>query len=144
MAPATGSSRCCAYFNDTARYVDQGGGKRKGAFAVYLEPWHADVFDFLDLRKNHGKEEMRARDLFYALWICDLFMKRVEANGRMESILPERSTRPTANVGEKSLKRLYEKYEAAGQATKNVVKAQDLWFAILDAQIETGTPYLLI
>src|SRR3989338_317804 len=99
-------------FNDTARYVDQGGGKRKGAFAIYLEPWHADIFEFLELKKNHGKEELKARDLFYALWMPDLFMKRVEKN------------------------------EKEGKAIKTV-KAQELWFAILESQIETGTPYIL-
>ena len=128
-------------FNDTARYVDQGGGKRKGAFAVYLEPWHADVFEFLDLRKNHGKEEMRARDLFYALWIPDLFMKRVEAGGEWSLFCPNEAPGLHECWGE-AFENLYEKYEAAGKA-RRTVKAQDLWFAILDAQIETGTPYLL-
>jgi len=128
-------------FNDTARYVDQGGGKRKGAFAVYLEPWHADVFEFLDLRKNHGKEEMRARDLFYALWIPDLFMKRVEAGGEWSLFCPNEAPGLHECWGE-AFEALYEKYEAAGKA-RRTVKAQDLWFAILDAQIETGTPYLL-
>jgi len=128
-------------FNDTARYVDQGGGKRKGAFAVYLEPWHADVFEFLDLRKNHGKEEMRARDLFYALWIPDLFMKRVEAGGEWSLFCPNEAPGLHECWGE-AFETLYEKYEAAGKA-RRTVKAQDLWFAILDAQIETGTPYLL-
>jgi ribonucleoside-diphosphate reductase alpha chain len=128
-------------FNDTARYVDQGGGKRKGAFAVYLEPWHADVFAFLDLRKNHGKEEARARDLFYALWICDLFMKRVEENGNWSLFCPNEAPGLPDCFG-KEFEELYTKYEAEGRARK-VVKAQDLWFAILDAQIETGTPYML-
>lgn len=128
-------------YNDTARYVDQGGGKRKGAFAVYLEPWHADVFEFLELRKNHGKEEMRARDLFYALWICDLFMKRVEANVEWSLFCPHEAPGLDECWGEK-FEALYAQYEAEGKARK-VVKAQDLWFAILDAQIETGTPYLL-
>ncbi len=128
-------------FNDTARYVDQGGGKRKGAFAVYLEPWHADVFEFLDLRKNHGKEEMRARDLFYALWIPDLFMKRVEANGEWSLFCPNEAPGLHECWGAE-FEALYEKYEAAGKARRKI-KAQDLWFAILDAQIETGTPYLL-
>jgi len=128
-------------FNDTARYVDQGGGKRKGAFAIYLEPWHADVFEFLDLRKNHGKEEMRARDLFYALWIPDLFMKRVEANGDWSLFCPNEAPGLHECWGAE-FEALYAKYEAAGKARK-IVKAQDLWFAILDAQIETGTPYLL-
>ena len=128
-------------FNDTARYVDQGGGKRKGAFAVYLEPWHADVFEFLDLRKNHGKEEMRARDLFYALWIPDLFMKRVEANGEWSLFCPNEAPGLHETWGAE-FEALYAKYEAAGKA-RRTVRAQDLWFAILDAQIETGTPYLL-
>lgn len=128
-------------FNDTARYVDQGGGKRKGAFAIYLEPWHADVFEFLDLRKNHGKEEMRARDLFYALWVPDLFMKRVEANGEWSLFCPHEAPGLHECWGEE-FEKLYAKYEAEGHARKTV-KAQDLWFAILDAQIETGTPYLL-
>jgi ribonucleoside-diphosphate reductase alpha chain len=128
-------------FNDTARYVDQGGGKRKGAFAIYLEPWHADVFDFLDLRKNHGKEENRARDLFYALWICDLFMQRVEANENWSLFCPNEAPGLHDCFGAE-FEALYTKYEAEGRARK-VVKAQDLWFAILDSQIETGTPYLL-
>ncbi|HEU4555327.1 MAG TPA: ribonucleoside-diphosphate reductase subunit alpha [Chitinophaga sp.] len=128
-------------FNDTARYVDQGGGKRKGAFAVYLEPWHADVFEFLDLRKNHGKEELRARDLFYALWVPDLFMKRVEANGDWSLFCPHEAPGLHETWGDE-FEALYEKYEQEGRARKTV-KAQDLWFAILDAQIETGTPYLL-
>jgi ribonucleoside-diphosphate reductase alpha chain len=128
-------------FNDTARYVDQGGGKRKGAFAIYLEPWHADVFEFLDLRKNHGKEEMRARDLFFALWICDLFMKRVEANGEWSLFCPNEAPGLSDCWGTK-FETLYTKYEAEGKARKTV-KAQDLWFAILQSQIETGTPYML-
>ena len=128
-------------FNDTARYVDQGGGKRKGAFAVYLEPWHADVFEFLDLRKNHGKEEMRARDLFLALWICDLFMKRVEANEDWSLFCPHEAPGLHECWG-KEFESLYVKYEQEGRARKTV-KAQELWFAILDAQVETGTPYLL-
>jgi len=128
-------------FNDTARYVDQGGGKRKGAFAVYLEPWHADVFEFLDLRKNHGKEEMRARDLFYALWISDLFMKRVEADGQWSLFCPHEAPGLSECWGEE-FEALYEKYEREGRARKTI-KAQELWFAILDSQIETGTPYML-
>ena len=128
-------------FNDTARYVDQGGGKRKGAFAIYLEPWHADVFEFLELRKNHGKEEMRARDLFYALWICDLFMKRVEANGEWSLFCPNEAPGLSDSWGE-AFETLYTKYEAAGKARKTI-KAQDLWFAIVESQIETGTPYML-
>jgi ribonucleoside-diphosphate reductase alpha chain len=128
-------------FNDTARYVDQGGGKRKGAFAIYLEPWHADIFSFLDLRKNHGKEEMRARDLFYAMWICDLFMKRVEADGEWSLFCPNEAPGLSDCHGE-AFETLYEKYEAEGRARKTI-KAQELWFAILDSQIETGTPYML-
>ena len=128
-------------FNDTARYVDQGGGKRKGAFAIYLEPWHADVFGFLDLRKNHGKEEMRARDLFYALWIPDLFMKRVEADGEWSLFCPHEAPGLHECFGEK-FEELYEQYEREGRARKTI-KAQELWFTIIEAQIETGTPYLL-
>lgn len=128
-------------FNDTARYVDQGGGKRKGAFAIYLEPWHADVFEFLDLRKNHGKEEMRARDLFYALWIPDLFMKRVEQDGEWSLFCPNEAPGLHESWGD-NFEQLYEQYEREGRARKTI-KAQELWFAILEAQIETGTPYLL-
>jgi ribonucleoside-diphosphate reductase alpha chain len=128
-------------FNDTARYVDQGGGKRKGAFAIYLEPWHADVFEFLDLRKNHGKDELRARDLFYALWIPDLFMKRVEAGGDWSLFCPHEAPGLADCWGEE-FEKLYVQYEKEGRE-RRIVKAQDLWFAILDAQIETGTPYLL-
>lgn len=128
-------------FNDTARYVDQGGGKRKGAFAIYIEPWHADIFDFLELRKNHGKEEMRARDLFYALWIPDLFMKRVKANGNWSLFCPNEAPGLYETYGEE-FEKLYEKYESEGKARKTV-KAQELWFAVLDSQIETGTPYML-
>ncbi|HZY38824.1 MAG TPA: ribonucleoside-diphosphate reductase subunit alpha [Mucilaginibacter sp.] len=128
-------------FNDTARYVDQGGGKRKGAFAIYLEPWHADVFEFLDLRKNHGKEENRARDLFYALWVCDLFMERVEANGDWSLFCPHEAP-GLADCWGKEFEKLYKKYEKEGRARKTI-KAQELWFAILDSQVETGTPYLL-
>lgn len=128
-------------FNDTARYVDQGGGKRKGAFAVYLEPWHADVFEFLDLRKNHGKEEMRARDLFYALWISDLFMQRVEANGDWSLFCPNEAPGLSDCWGE-AFEKLYTQYEQEGRARKTI-KAQELWFAIMEAQVETGTPYML-
>ena len=128
-------------FNDTARYVDQGGGKRKGAFAIYLEPWHADVFEFLDLRKNHGKDELRARDLFYALWIPDLFMQRVEAGGNWSLFCPHEAPGLHETWGAE-FETLYSRYEQEGRA-RRTVKAQDLWFAILDAQIETGTPYLL-
>ena len=128
-------------FNDTARYVDQGGGKRKGAFAIYLEPWHADVFEFLDLRKNHGKEEARARDLFYALWIPDLFMKRVEENGDWTLFCPNEAPDLHECFGEK-FEALYEKYEQEGRG-RRTIKAQELWFAIMESQIETGTPYML-
>jgi ribonucleoside-diphosphate reductase alpha chain len=128
-------------FNDTARYVDQGGGKRKGAFAVYLEPWHADVFEFLDLKKNHGKEEYRARDLFYAMWMPDLFMKRVEANTEWSLFCPNEAPGLAEAYGDE-FEKLYEKYEREGRA-RRVVKAQDLWFEILESQTETGTPYML-
>ncbi len=128
-------------FDMTARYVDQGGGKRKGSFAIYLEPWHADIFEFLDLKKNHGKEEMRARDLFYALWIPDLFMKRVE-NNEMWSLFCPNEAPGLADCWGEEFERLYEKYESEGKFRKQV-KAQDLWFEVLEAQIETGTPYML-
>jgi ribonucleoside-diphosphate reductase alpha chain len=128
-------------FNDTARYVDQGGGRRKGSFAIYLEPWHADVFEFLDLRKNHGKEEHRARDLFYALWIPDLFMRRVKENGNWSLFCPNEAP-GLYDVYGKKFDELYTRYEQEGRA-RRTVKAQDLWFAILEAQIETGTPYIL-
>jgi len=128
-------------FNNTARYVNQS-GKRNGSFAIYLETWHADIFDFLDLRKNHGDEELRARDLFYALWISDLFMQRVkESNGQWSLFCPHECP-GLADVYGDEFKTLYEKYESNGKARKTV-KARDLWFAILDAQMETGTPYLL-
>jgi ribonucleoside-diphosphate reductase alpha chain len=128
-------------YNNTARFVNQGGGKRQGSFAMYLEPWHADVFSFLDLKKNHGKEESRARDLFYALWVPDLFMKRVEAGGQWSLLCPNECPGLVDSWGDE-FERLYEKYEAEGKARRSV-KAQELWFAILDAQIETGTPYML-
>jgi len=128
-------------FNDTARYVDQGGGKRKGSFAVYLEPWHSDIFEFLDLKKNHGKEELRARDLFYALWIPDLFMKRVKENGTWSLFCPNEAP-GLADVWGPEFENLYEKYETEGRARKKV-RAQELWFAIVESQIETGTPYML-
>ncbi|SFC53429.1 ribonucleoside-diphosphate reductase alpha chain [Flexibacter flexilis DSM 6793] len=128
-------------FNDTARYVDQGGGKRKGAFAIYLEPWHADVFDFLQLKKNHGKEELRARDLFYALWIPDLFMKRVEENGEWSLFCPHEAPNLSETYGDE-FEELYTRYEAEGRA-RRTVKAQELWFEILESQTETGTPYML-
>lgn len=128
-------------FNDTARYVDQGGGKRKGSFAMYLEPWHADIQEFLELRKNHGKEEARARDLFYGLWIPDLFMKRVEKNGNWTLMCPNECPGLYDCWGEK-FETLYEKYEKMGKGRKTI-KAQKLWFQILESQIETGTPYML-
>ncbi len=128
-------------YNDTARYVDQGGGKRKGAFAIYLEPWHADVFEFLDLKKNHGKEELRARDLFYAMWISDLFMERVKVNGEWSLFCPNECPGLYDTYGGE-FEALYHKYEKEGKARKTV-NAQDLWFAILESQIETGTPYIL-
>nr|WP_294860020.1 ribonucleoside-diphosphate reductase subunit alpha [uncultured Fluviicola sp.] len=128
-------------FNDTARYVDQGGGKRKGSFAMYIEPWHADVFDFLDLKKNTGKEEMRARDLFYALWIPDLFMKRVEENGDWTLMCPHECPGLSDSFGA-DFEALYTQYEGEGKGRKTI-KAQDLWFKVLESQIETGTPYML-
>ncbi len=128
-------------FNDTARYVDQGGGKRKGSFAIYLEPWHDDIYDFLDLRKNHGKEELRARDLFLALWISDLFMKRVEADQMWTLFCPNEAP-GMSDVYGAEFEALYTRYESEGKGRRSV-KARDLWAAILDAQIETGTPYIL-
>merc|ERR1712038_626711 len=128
-------------FNNTARYVDQGGNKRPGAFAIYLEPWHADVFDFLDLKKNHGKEEQRARDLFYALSIPDLFMKRVEEDGQWSLMCPHECPGLHEVWGEE-FEKLYTKYEKEGRA-KKTIKAQKLWYAIIESQIETGTPYML-
>jgi len=128
-------------FNNTASYVDQGGGKRKGAFAVYLEPWHADIQDFLQLKKNHGKEEVRARDLFYALWISDLFMERVKADA-MWSLFDPNEAPGLDEVYGGEFEALYYKYEQEGRARKQI-KAQELWFTILESQIETGTPYLL-
>ncbi|MCB0525253.1 MAG: ribonucleoside-diphosphate reductase subunit alpha, partial [Saprospiraceae bacterium] len=123
-------------FNDAARYVDQGGGKRKGAFAVYLEPWHADIFEFLELKKNHGKEEMRARDLFYALWICDLFMERVKDDAEWSLFDPNEAPN-LYDVYGKEFETLYTQYEQEGKARKTV-KARDLWTAVLESQIETG------
>ena len=127
-------------FNNMARYIDQG-GKRKGAIAVYLEPWHADVYDWLDLSKNHGKEEARARDLFYGLWVPDLFMQRVKDDGTWSLFCPKEAP-GLSYVWGKEFEELYARYEAQGLARK-VVQAQHLWFAILQAQIETGTPYIL-
>lgn len=128
-------------FNDTARYVDQGGGKRKGSFAVYLEPWHADIFEFLDLKKNHGKEELRARDLFYALWIPDLFMKRVEEEGQWSLFCPNEAP-GLADCYGAEFELLYTRYEQEGKARKSI-PARELWAAIIESQIETGTPYML-
>ncbi len=127
-------------FNNTARYVDQGGGKRNGSFAIYLEPWHADISEFLELKKNTGSEEERARDLFYALWVPDLFMERVDANGDWTLFCPNEAPGLADVVGDE-FKALYEKYEAEGRG-RRTIKAQKLWFEILDSQIETGTPYL--
>jgi ribonucleoside-diphosphate reductase alpha subunit len=134
-------------FNETARYVDQGGGKRKGSFAMYLEPWHADVFDFLELKKNHGKEEQRARDLFYALWIPDLFMRRVKENGNWTLFCPNETIDKETGKGfmdvwGEDFDRMYEAAEAAGKGRKTV-NAQQLWFRVLESQMETGTPYML-
>ncbi|TAI47394.1 ribonucleoside-diphosphate reductase subunit alpha [Flagellimonas allohymeniacidonis] len=128
-------------FNDTARYVDQGGGKRKGSFAIYVEPWHADIFDFLDLKKNHGKEEMRARDLFYAMWIPDMFMKRVEADAEWTLMCPNECP-GLYNTHSDEFEALYLQYEAEGKGRKKI-KARELWEKILESQIETGTPYML-
>ncbi|SUZ57648.1 uncharacterized protein METZ01_LOCUS10502 [marine metagenome] len=128
-------------FNDTARYVDQGGGKRKGSFAIYLETWHADIFDFLELKKNHGKEEMRARDLFYAMWISDLFMKRVEQDGNWTLMCPNECHGLSDSHGEK-FEKLYTKYESENKGRKSI-RARELWEKILESQIETGTPYML-
>jgi len=134
-------------FNETARYVDQGGGKRKGSFAMYLEPWHADVYDFLEMKKNHGKEEQRARDLFYALWIPDLFMQRVKENGDWTLFCPneafdQENNRGLIDVWGEDFERMYKQFEADGKGRKTV-KAQQLWFRILESQMETGTPYML-
>lgn len=128
-------------FNDTARYVDQGGGKRKGAFAIYLEPWHADIMDFLDLRKNHGKEEQRARDLFYGLWVPDLFMKRVEQDGPWSLFCPNEAPGLADVYGEK-FEKLYTQYEQEGRARQKL-DARKVWYAVLEAQTETGNPYML-
>ena len=128
-------------YNDTARYVDQGGGKRKGSFAIYLEPWHADVFQFLDLKKNHGKEEMRARDLFFAMWVPDLFMKRVEENGEWTLMCPNECPHLFDTYGDE-FEKLYTGYEKVGKGRKTI-KARELWEKILEAQIETGNPYML-
>ena len=128
-------------FNDTARYVDQGGGKRKGSFAIYLEPWHADIFDFLDLKKNHGKEEMRARDLFYAMWIPDLFMKRVQEDSTWTLMCPNECPN-LFNMHGDEFEKAYVGFEEAGKGRKTI-RARELWEKILESQIETGTPYML-
>jgi ribonucleoside-diphosphate reductase alpha subunit len=127
-------------FNNTAKYVDQGGGKRNGSFAIYLEPWHADVENFLQMRKNHGDEELKARDLFYALWVPDLFMERVKADGQWTLMCPDECP-GLADVYGDDFKELYRKYESDGKGRKTV-KARELWFQVLDSQMETGTPYL--
>lgn len=128
-------------YDVTSRYVDQGGGKRPGAFAIYLEPWHADIFDVLNMKKNHGKEEQRARDLFYGLWVPDLFMERVQNDGMWSLMCPHQCQGLQQCHGEE-FKRLYEKYESEGKFVRQV-RARELWSAIIDAQIETGTPYML-
>jgi ribonucleoside-diphosphate reductase alpha subunit len=128
-------------FNNTARYVDQGGGKRKGSIAIYLEPWHADIMEFLELKKNHGNEMERARDLFYALWISDLFMKRVESNGKWSLFCPNEA-KGLQDVWGTEFEALYTQYENEGKARKTM-PAQELWMAILSSQVETGTPYML-
>ncbi len=128
-------------FNDTARYVDQGGGKRKGSFAIYIEPWHADIFDFLDLKKNHGKEEQRARDLFYALWVPDLFMKRVEEDGEWTLMCPNECP-GLSDTHSAAFEELYTRYEKEGKGRKTI-RAQELWNQIVESQVETGTPYML-
>ena len=128
-------------FNDTARYVDQGGGKRKGSFAIYVEPWHADIFDFLDLKKNHGKEEMRARDLFYAMWIPDLFMERVQADAEWTLMCPNECP-GLFECHSEEFEALYHKYESENKGRKTI-RARELWEKILESQIETGTPYML-
>lgn len=128
-------------FNDTARYVDQGGGKRKGSFAIYMEPWHADIFDFLDLKKNHGKEEQRARDLFYALWVPDLFMKRVEEDGEWTLMCPNECP-GLSDTHSAAFEELYTRYEKEGKGRKTI-RAQELWNQIVESQVETGTPYML-
>lgn len=138
---STGIVPMLKVFNDTARFINQG-GKRNGSFAIYLEPWHPDVEDFLEMKKNHGDEEMKARDLFYALWVPDLFMERVKENGKWSLFCPNECTGLSDVYGE-DFKELYEKYEASTGSIRKTVNARDLWFKILDAQMETGTPYLL-
>ena len=137
---STGIVPMLRVFNDTARFINQG-GKRNGSFAIYLEPWHADIEDFLEMRKNHGDEEMRARDLFYALWVPDLFMQRIKENGKWSLFCPNECPGLADVYGEQFVV-LYTKYESEGKSRKTV-NARDLWFKVLDAQMETGTPYLL-
>jgi ribonucleotide reductase alpha subunit len=137
---STGIVPMLKVFNDTARFINQG-GKRNGSFSIYLEPWHADIEDFLEMKKNHGDEEMRARDLFYAVWISDLFMERVKDNGKWSLVCPNECP-GLADVYGDEFKNLYEKYEQNGKIRKTI-NARDLWFKILDAQMETGTPYIL-
>ena len=137
---STGIVPMLKVFNDTARFINQG-GKRNGSFAIYLEPWHPDIEDFLEMKKNHGDEEMKGRDLFYALWIPDLFMERVKENGKWSMFCPHECPGLSEVYGSK-FKELYDKYEETGKIRKTV-NARDLWFKILDAQMETGTPYLL-
>ena len=138
---STGIVPMLKVFNDTARFINQG-GKRNGSFAIYLEPWHPDVEDFLEMKKNHGDEEMKARDLFYALWVPDLFMERVKENGKWSLFCPNECP-GLADVYGDEFKELYEKYEASPSCVRKSINARDLWFKILDAQMETGTPYLL-
>ena len=128
-------------FNNSARYVDQGGGKRKGSIAVYIEPWHQDIFSFLDLKKNSGNEMERARDLFYALWIPDLFMERVEADLDWTLFCPNENKNLEMCWG-REFRSLYEQYEREGRG-RSTVKSRQLWFAIIEAQVETGTPFIL-
>ena len=128
-------------FNNTARYIDQGGGKRSGSFAIYIEMWHADIEDFLEMKKNHGDEEMRARDLFYGLWVSDLFMERVKDNGKWSLFCPNESPGLADCYGE-DFNALYTKYEESGKS-KKIMNARELWYKVLDAQMETGTPYIL-
>ena len=137
---STGIVPMLRVFNDTAKYINQG-GKRNGSFAIYLEPWHADVEDFLEMKKNHGDEELRARDLFYALWIPDLFMERIKDNGKWTLFCPNECP-GLHNIYGDAFNKLYMQYESSGKSRK-IVNARDLWFKILDAQMETGTPYLL-
>jgi len=137
---STGIVPMLRVFNDTAKYINQG-GKRNGSFAIYLEPWHADIEDFLEMKKNHGDEELRARDLFYALWIPDLFMERIKDNGKWTLFCPNECP-GLHNIYGDAFNKLYMQYESSGKSRK-IVNARDLWFKILDAQMETGTPYLL-